>query len=64
MNPTIYIPRSKWTVISPIVTCYFSKIKRNRTYFSPKGVLNLREENIIDCNIRRILIKKGWDKLS
>lgn len=54
-----------WTSISPIVTCYFSKIKRKRTYFSPRGVLILREEKIIDSeniigsNIRRIRIEKG-----
>lgn len=56
---------SKWTDSSTVVTCYFSKIKRNRTYFSPRGVLILREEkivnpeNIIGSNIRRIRIEKG-----
>lgn len=54
-----------WTSISPVVTSIFSKIKRKRTYFSPRGVLILREEKIVDpenvigSNIRRIRIDKG-----
>lgn len=55
----------EWTSISPIVTLIFSNIKRKRTYFSPGGVLILREEKIVDpdniigSNIRRIRIEKG-----
>lgn len=56
---------SGWTSISPVVTSYFSKIKRKRTYFSPRGVLILREDKIVNpknitgSNIRRMRIEKG-----
>lgn len=53
------IDMSVYKNLTKEVTCYFSKIKGKRTYFSPRGVLILRKEKIVDSNIRCIRIEKG-----
>lgn len=54
-----------WTNTSPIVAYQIFKINKKRTNFSPKGVLVLKvekiidKENVIGSNIRRIRVEKG-----